>query len=515
MRGNSQCDPVLSMSISNHRILINTENNIILMEFQPVVYEYGSNRELENENIVKTKTRDTKSATIRRAYTAIRANRMEINGTPNVKLFNDDRKSVMSHSSGPVSSKILQEAKTIQSPRKSLTNSKLSIVTINTPMPFSTPGSNKSLISYVNVQSEIKLDNSATSNDADVKKKNNENGIKLGIENIDQDEANILRYKQLSLDETKAVLRNQLRNMRKKAADFIEQQQEQKVALNVNIKTGDSKSCLETALTNKNKNFFEMELRRTKSLQVRPTSSPSHYDTKTMLKINADEFQPFLNLNNNNSIFSPSMYTIKTAEVARPTSASQKPIITKTAVTKIFETQNLNHKTDNSMYPPNVNSKLPKPKIVSTVRPMSSFEMRNENVNDFRTIFSDSENQQNFKIEKPRPQSSLAESKPTPLMVSQLQKRPPIPKRTQPKATELIENFETNKIIGHDNLKLMTYKEVDAIANKINVLFNDCQAEKKKEEEKIFKKLWLLKSTGVYHGSLLAKQKAYAPEIRE
>ena len=61
----------------------------------------------------------------------------------------------------------------------------------------------------------------------------------------------------------------------------------------------------------------------------------------------------------------------------------------------------------------------------------------------------------------------------------------------------------------------MTHREVDAIVDKISILFDDSQAVKKKEDEKLYKKLWLLKSTGLYHGSLLAKQKPYAPEIRE
>ena len=50
MRGNSRCDPILSMSIIDNRILMNTEHNIILMEFEPVLYEYGSNREETSES---------------------------------------------------------------------------------------------------------------------------------------------------------------------------------------------------------------------------------------------------------------------------------------------------------------------------------------------------------------------------------------------------------------------------------------------------------------------------------
>ena len=551
MRGNSQCDPVLSLTVSNNRILINTEFNIILMEFQPVVYEYGSKPELASENIM---IKENKNTSVRRAYTNIRAKRMEVVGTPNVKIFNDDRKSVLSHSSGPISTKNLQEAKMIQSPRKSASaTTRLSIVTINTPMMFNTPTSNnynKSSLSYVNVQSEFKLNsiipsdfynvndtnsrvqsrNNTSKNDEIEKKQEiikDNVGIKLDIEHIDQDEANILRYKKLTLDETKSILRNQLRNMRTNATNLMEHfknkpNNPKQTITDKNLM--DSKSCLETALINRNQNCLDLELKRSKSLTVRPTSSPSYYDTKTMLKITSDEFQPFINLNSNNGdqLISPSMYTVrpKTPDNVQ-NEVKAKPIVTKSAVTKLFETQNLSLKTNTNMHPLNVSSKLPNPKIVSAVRPKSSFERKMENQSEFRNVFAESESQSAF-IHQPNgnetvkvQRTQIENRQPCPLMISQFQKRPPLPKRTTNKSNELIEKFETNQLIGHENLNLMTHKEVDAIVNKISVLFDDSEANKKKEDEKLYKKLWLLKSTGLYHGSLLAKQKSYAPEIRE
>ena len=54
MRGNSQCDPIYSLSISDNRMLINTEFNLILMEFEKVVYEYGGKRELDIDGMAQT-----------------------------------------------------------------------------------------------------------------------------------------------------------------------------------------------------------------------------------------------------------------------------------------------------------------------------------------------------------------------------------------------------------------------------------------------------------------------------
>lgn len=78
---------------------------------------------------------------------------------------------------------------------------------------------------------------------------------------------------------------------------------------------------------------------------------------------------------------------------------------------------------------------------------------------------------------------------------------------------------QLNKTFGlaTDNLNLKTFKEVDKIVDVIN---SGCRsltpnAVKEKEKAEIYKKFWHLKSTGQYHGSLLAKPKVMAPEIRE
>ncbi len=111
VRGNSKCDPVLSLSIVDNRLLINTDNNVLLMEFERIQYEYNTTlsvelTEAQREIEEKLQSKNRKQKT----YSAIRASRSELIGTPNVKLFNDDRKSALGHSARPLSGRNLKEA---------------------------------------------------------------------------------------------------------------------------------------------------------------------------------------------------------------------------------------------------------------------------------------------------------------------------------------------------------------------------------------------------------------------
>ena len=71
--------------------------------------------------------------------------------------------------------------------------------------------------------------------------------------------------------------------------------------------------------------------------------------------------------------------------------------------------------------------------------------------------------------------------------------------------------------ISTDNLNLKTFQEVDRITEVINSGIVNMSTDPCKEKERadIYKKFWHLKSTGQYHGSLLAKPRLVAPEIRE
>jgi len=78
--------------------------------------------------------------------------------------------------------------------------------------------------------------------------------------------------------------------------------------------------------------------------------------------------------------------------------------------------------------------------------------------------------------------------------------------------------IETKKLsLTADNLNLKTFKEVDKIIEVINSGYTSIPPDlvREKQKDEIYRKFWHLKSTGQYHGSLLAKPKVMAPEIRE
>lgn len=119
IRGNSRSDAILSMSIVDNRVVLNTENNILLLEFEKIKFEYNVEELIESKGYVDTsdnpKFREQRTTPKRRAYSAIRASRMALNSTPNSRLFNDNRRTIIDHSSRPISGKCLTDARRIYS----------------------------------------------------------------------------------------------------------------------------------------------------------------------------------------------------------------------------------------------------------------------------------------------------------------------------------------------------------------------------------------------------------------
>lgn len=104
MRGNSQCDAILSISLTSdvRRLLVNTEHHILLMEFESVEYDYESSPYLNQNNraiggVDESEVGGLSAETRRRrhrsshghskSYSAIRASRSELVATPNARLF--------------------------------------------------------------------------------------------------------------------------------------------------------------------------------------------------------------------------------------------------------------------------------------------------------------------------------------------------------------------------------------------------------------------------------------------
>ena len=67
------------------------------------------------------------------------------------------------------------------------------------------------------------------------------------------------------------------------------------------------------------------------------------------------------------------------------------------------------------------------------------------------------------------------------------------------------------------SLNLKTFKEEEELAAVIKRLRvgSGTDSSRERERDEIYKKFWHLKSIGQYHGSLLAKPRIHAPEIRE
>ncbi len=127
IRGNSRSDPILSMSIVGLKLLINTESSILLLEFEKIIYDFNV------ECVIETGFIDTsdnpkynqKQYPRPKSYSQIRASRMELVSTPNPRLFNDNRQTIIDHSSRPVSGKCLNDARKIYSAVTRSGNTKL------------------------------------------------------------------------------------------------------------------------------------------------------------------------------------------------------------------------------------------------------------------------------------------------------------------------------------------------------------------------------------------------------
>ena len=104
---------------------MNTVNSVILLEFEKVIYDYNT------ECItIETKSgfiaeENEKQMARPKSYSAIRASRMELASTPNARLFNDNRKTIIEHSSRPVSGKCLKDAREVYSAVTRSGNTKL------------------------------------------------------------------------------------------------------------------------------------------------------------------------------------------------------------------------------------------------------------------------------------------------------------------------------------------------------------------------------------------------------
>jgi hypothetical protein len=465
MRGTSQLDPVLSISIYENRILVNTEYNVLLMEFEIVNYEYGSQRELDSENRVKSGDQKT----TQRPYSAIRANRMALIDTVNARVFNDGRKSGLSHSFGPMSQKHFEEARQVHTPSNSRLGSAKRTTSIQHFKSESVPDSMQSKRPVSTPKNTVNEDILAVES------------IPLDVQRVNNDQSH--RFKTaVGLSETKVLLKTQLKNMRE--GEYKELMDKKLYTTIAPTPTNADNVSQYAASASGYIECSNMKLQR-------PQSSPSKYDTKTMVRINESSLRSLLAKPDQTQ---PQLMS-KTIENCEPQKQHPRPM--SSFVSKVFETNEKDLRT-NGMYPAHVNSKVPNPVKVVVSRPVSAAADMQTTIcqSPFKGHELNSRSQGNM-ADRPKPSSD----------------RPKSP--TKKPATAVTEIYETNKLTAHDDLKLMTHLEIDSIVKRVDVMYDATQQEKFRIQQANYKRLWQLKSIGLYHGSLLARPKPLAPEIRE
>jgi hypothetical protein len=552
MRGNSQCDPVLSLNTVDNRLVINTDNNILLMEFEKIQYEYNTTISLEssaaNEALKSDEQKRLKNSNSKnnRNHSLIRASRSELIGTPNVKLFNDDRKSVLGHSARPISGKDLRHAQILNNITSKAVNvapnsaghisefalqKRLTLLqSINAVL-----ANNKAASTTVgNTQTASALSSYNTSTKSQSSKDTDQEYTQNIIKNIEMHretalqlkELENMRNKELSLIETKTMLREQLKDIKEKEQLPEQVRQEQKNAEQLNLEL---ESCVETQLIHmQKKRFNDIGL----SL-IRPTSSPSRVDTKTKIRIKQrdldliksmkldEEREILLRDEESELLIKQQPVTPKHIDII-PSDFNEEirriELKSEVLVSKIFEFKEKDLETNTKMYPTNVKSKLPNPKIMSSIRlktassinTMSMFNTRAKSAK-IKTLKEDQEKNNQPKLSQnlvpilfSRPKTAI-ESRHNPHRINDFSR-------------DLNNYNNNNKLISSAELNLMTSREVDELINSINQTksyLTDYEKEQETRNKELYKKLWLLKSKGEYHGSLLAQTRSIAPEIRE
>lgn len=560
VRGNSQCDAILSLCIVDNRILINTENNILLMEFEKIIYEYNSTSSLLTEEQKEAALKMLLKKRRGKTYSAIRASRSELIGTPNVKLFNNipveqsENAVALEHSARPISGRNLRDAhimNTITTNKSANVNlarnsaghvSELALQRrFNLLQSINAAASGLTSAGHRTSMSMNSSTNTTTSGSGGAKSNAiNDAESQANLANIEKHretinklkELEILKNKQLDLNETKNYLREQLKE--------IKELEQQPAHIKAEIQRAEQtdlemKSCVETQQLDMQKKKIQdigMKL-------IRPTSSPSRVDTKTKIKMrqrdldrvnamkldeNTEELlNETLGFENNledtvvtkNVKFSDSVGAQKEKPVAVEVTAVENQDLkfddfqaieeskTEVLVTKMFQIHEKEHETNTRMYPTNVKSKLPNQKIINSIRPATAFT-KAKSINSLVNKMAVSGEK------SPRLVPILFNKNKAVMLEKQKLVRPHTSIVTMPP--------ESNKLFNGSQLNLMTSIEVDELVKTIDrskAFIDEYEKERDLMNKRMYKKLWLMKSKGEYHGNLMAQTKSVAPEIRE
>ncbi|CAF4514768.1 unnamed protein product, partial [Didymodactylos carnosus] len=113
MRGNSLSDPVVSLIATPNRILINTENSLLLMNFEQIDFDYNL-KEDSASAMHLIQSENTKKLEPVRPYSVTRARRADSIHASSRRLFEDNTSTQPSHSTGLLNAKEFKRAKKAQ-----------------------------------------------------------------------------------------------------------------------------------------------------------------------------------------------------------------------------------------------------------------------------------------------------------------------------------------------------------------------------------------------------------------
>ena len=195
-------------------------------------------------------------------------------------------------------------------------------------------------------------------------------------------------------------------------------------------------------------------------------------------------------------------------------------------ISKRFESQESSLRSNVNMHPIHIKSKIPNPKLIRPqtvpVKTKIDASVSYNCVSTHSQLDSDereTENGSEYDLRRAAFDASRCKSALPPKLISMrrdtlFQQRPRTAHRFKIDLNR--EPSIDSKFAAIDNLNLKTHIQVEKIVDAINgCLKVSPDANKEKEKADIYKTFWSLKSTGQYHGSLLAKPRVIAPEIRE
>ncbi|XP_059139668.1 F-box and WD repeat domain containing protein 10B-like [Physella acuta] len=381
MRGNSRSDPILSMVALGNRITVNTLNNLLVMNFEPVNWDYS----LETDQVPSLVQYGSYSdAPVRsQPYSYIRAQRMRKAGAANFKIVHHDapapesntkqvllqhqyRAMQLPHSAKSLSFKSLDNARRVQSTLGMYdalhSSSEISLGEYQKLEKSSASDLGDALgqHSTTNLTSSRTRGRSAPS----------QFSVTIKDKPVEEDEAEPVRLtrriswafekpivpkdKNISLSEMKALLRSQIRMKTESVVppDFIY------------LTLSTIEKSLAKSETNFNTKFNMQDLKpQGVSDTKRPNSSPSRIDPRTKVPVEELGLEMFIHDDASQSE-SSDRWSVKTKELSKPAVAKAKEsFVTITAATPVSP---MHH---SSLHPSKIKSTVPKGWVI---RPISA-----------------------------------------------------------------------------------------------------------------------------------------------